>query len=152
MKVLSLCWKPIAIWYKWRVFFLWKRDALECVSTQTLTMVSEWRSISLALLSVMDGISGWLQADWALLSDSFSCFTCETAITPLPLSNSAWLEYLPWCARIEAYRAVTSTSASSRVRKCMCGPAACPVACVRVLCLLCLIHPHSFQLEKKKLS
>lgn len=37
-----LCWKSIAIWYKWHVFFLWKRDALECVCTQTLTVLGEW--------------------------------------------------------------------------------------------------------------
>lgn len=37
-----LCWKSIAIWYKWHVFFLWKRDALECVCTQMLTVLGEW--------------------------------------------------------------------------------------------------------------
>lgn len=39
-KILSLCWTSIAIWYKWHLFFLWKRDALECVCTQSLRMAS----------------------------------------------------------------------------------------------------------------
>lgn len=34
--VLGLCWKSIAICYKWHLFFLWKRDTLKCVCTQTL--------------------------------------------------------------------------------------------------------------------
>lgn len=83
-KKLSLCWKSIAIWYKWHLFFLWKRDALECVCTQPLRMAS-W-SINLTLSSVTSNVTGQLQGDWSLLSHSVSCSIGETA--PFPLSSS----------------------------------------------------------------
>lgn len=67
-KILSLCWKSIAIWYKWHFFFLWKRDALECVCTQPLRMAS-W-SINLTLAQWRATSQGQLQGDWALLSHS----------------------------------------------------------------------------------
>lgn len=83
-KILSLCWKSIAIWYKWHLFFLWKRDALECVCTQPLRMAS-W-SINLTLSSVTSNVTGQLQGDWSLLSHSVSCSIGEMA--PFPLSSS----------------------------------------------------------------
>lgn len=74
--------------------------------------VSEWRSISLTLLSVT-ARQYLRRANWALLSHSLGCFTDEKAMAPLPLSNSSWLECLPCCVRV-SWSSVASASAPSR--------------------------------------
>lgn len=149
VKVVSLCWKPIAIWYKWHVFFLWKRvPSSVCVHSP---FAGEWVKKHSPCAAFGDGrYPGETAGRWALLSRSLSCFTGQTAMALPPFQLSLTLASASMSVWWSSCGCGIGICTFPGVRKCTCGPTACLCSSVCVLCLLCLTHLHSFQLEKEK--
>lgn len=130
-----LCWKSIAIWYKWRVLSVKERCPWVCLYTDAYSV--GWRSeealASHCFWRWTDSILRRLQANWALLSHSLGCFTGEMVMAPFLLSNSSWLSSLPCCMRAKLEQHGIGICTFPRV-----GPT-CPMCDLCVLRHICIV-------------